>query len=160
ERFGEVLRKGVLASTSICFDLSVFEIFAPLSVGGKVILALNALELGEIVGRDGVSLVNTVPSAMGALMRGGSIPESVEQVYLAGEALGRGLVDGLYELEHIRGVVNLYGPSEDTTYSTWALIERGEKEKPSIGRPVMNTRALVLDKRLGLAPIGVAGELW
>ena len=48
EVFSAEQLRGVLASTSICFDLSVFEIFVPLCVGGKVILARNALELPQL----------------------------------------------------------------------------------------------------------------
>ncbi|MCP4657971.1 MAG: non-ribosomal peptide synthetase, partial [bacterium] len=58
----------------------------------------------------------------------------------------------------IRRVFNLYGPSEDTTYSTWARIERRAGE-PTIGRPVSGTRAYVLDRRRQPVAIGVVGEL-
>src|SRR6185369_2180305 len=60
---------GVLAATSIAFDLSVFEIFVPLSWGGAVILAANALELPALPAAAAVTLVNTVPSAMAELVR-------------------------------------------------------------------------------------------
>ncbi|MDG1601172.1 AMP-binding protein, partial [Bacillus cereus] len=53
---------GVLASTSLSFDLSVFEVFVPLTMGGKVIVAENALHLDKLSTK-GVTLVNTVPSA-------------------------------------------------------------------------------------------------
>src|SRR6185436_15799279 len=53
---------GVLAGTSICFDLSVFELFVPLAWGGRVILVDNALALPSVADQ-GVTLVNTVPSA-------------------------------------------------------------------------------------------------
>ena len=55
---------GVLASTSFCFDISVFELFVPLSCGGKVILAENALHLATLPAARGVTLINTVPSAI------------------------------------------------------------------------------------------------
>ena len=55
---------GVLASTSVCFDLSIFEMFVPLCAGGCIVLADNALELPRLQGAEGVTLVNTVPSAM------------------------------------------------------------------------------------------------
>src|SRR5207302_10479173 len=74
---------GVLASTSICFDLSVFEIFAPLSWGGKVIVVRDALALAEIQA-SGVKLLNTVPSAMAELLRSKSVPASIRTVNLAG----------------------------------------------------------------------------
>src|SRR5205807_8277284 len=60
---------GVLASTSICFDLSIFEIFVPLSWGGTVIVAQNALQLPQLRWTEKVTLVNTVPSAITELLR-------------------------------------------------------------------------------------------
>ncbi|HVG10832.1 MAG TPA: non-ribosomal peptide synthase/polyketide synthase, partial [Thermoanaerobaculia bacterium] len=145
----------VLASTSVCFDLSVFELFVPLSLGGTVVLAANALELAE-----GVTLINTVPSAMAELVRMGGLPASLRAVNLAGEPLPRELVDRIHERAPGVRVLNLYGPSEDTTYSTFAVIPPGEVRPPSIGRPVAGTRALVLDHWLRPAPAGVPGELF
>jgi len=60
---------GVLAATSICFDLSVFELFVPLTCGGKIILADNALALPGLPAANEVTLVNTVPSAIRELLR-------------------------------------------------------------------------------------------
>jgi len=146
---------GVLASTSICFDLSVFEIFVPLSRGGAVVLAANALELPQLPAAGEVTLVNTVPSAMAELVRTGGVPSSVRTVNLAGEALPGTLVD---EIPAGVRVMNLYGPSEDTTYSTFAEIRRGTAA-PSIGRPIAGTRAWVLDRGGLPVPPGVPGDL-
>jgi len=153
---GEALA-GVLASTSICFDLSVFEIFLPLSRGGRVVVARNALELPALGEEAGVTLVNTVPSAMAELA--GRLPASVTTVNLAGEPLPRSLVEAIYAQETVRHVYNLYGPSEDTTYSTWARIPESDPRPPSIGVPVSATRAYLVDRRLGPTPRGVPGEL-
>jgi acyl transferase domain-containing protein/non-ribosomal peptide synthetase component F len=87
---------GVLASTSICFDLSVFEIFVPLSLGGRVILAANALELPRLPGASAVRTINTVPSAMAELVRMRAVPPSVRTVGLAGEPLRRDLVESIH----------------------------------------------------------------
>src|SRR6185295_2335025 len=73
---------GVLASTSICFDLSVFELFVPLSTGGKVVLAEDVLQLLSMARAKEVKLVNTVPSAIVELLRLGGLPESVQTVNL------------------------------------------------------------------------------
>jgi amino acid adenylation domain-containing protein len=151
---------GVLASTSLSFDLSVFELFAPWSVGGTVILAENALQLPHLPAAGEVTLVNTVPSAMAELVRSDSIPGQVETVNLAGEALPRELVRQLYEVESVKRVINLYGPTEDTTYSTFALIAAGEEKAPAIGRPLPHTQAYVLDRVGQPVPVGVAGELY
>jgi len=151
---------GGLASTSICFDLSVFELFAPLSWGGTVILAADALALPELPAAGEVRLVNTVPSAMNELVRAGRVPASVRIVNLAGEPLRRDLVERLYALPGIAEVWNLYGPSEDTTYSTGVRLERGSAREPSIGRLLPNGRGHVLDARQQPVPPGVPGELW
>jgi amino acid adenylation domain-containing protein len=151
--------QGVLASTSICFDLSVFELFVPLSWGGIVILAENALALPNLAAKADVRLINTVPSAISELVRMRAIPDHVRVVNLAGEALRRQLVEQLYEQQTIERVVNLYGPSEDTTYSTYAVMRRGEEGRVVIGRPIAKTRAYVVDERGEVVPIGVAGEL-
>jgi amino acid adenylation domain-containing protein len=150
---------GVLLSTSICFDLSVFELFAPLCVGGKVIVANNALDLPSLHSND-VTLINTVPSAMTELVRMRSIPASVTTINLAGEPLANSLVQAIYEQESVQAVLNLYGPSEDTTYSTYVRLQKGATAEPTIGRPVANTEAYLLDERLEPVPIGVIGELY
>ena len=149
---------GVLASTSVCFDLSVFEIFGPLSVGGKLILMENALELAASAARDEVRLINTVPSAMAELVRQGGVPEGVTTVNLAGEALGRRLVEQIYDLGQVRRVMNLYGPSEDTTYTTYTEVMRGEPGAVTIGRPVSQTQVYILDGQMQVVPDRSAGR--
>ena len=151
---------GVLASTSICFDLSVFELFVPLSCGGRVVLVNNILDLPAVAGGK-VRLVNTVPSAISELVRMKALPESVHTVNLAGEALTQPLVNEIYCLGTVERVFNLYGPSEDTTYSTYALTSQGDNRSSApIGQPVSNSQAYVLDSLMNLAPTGVVGELY
>jgi acyl-coenzyme A synthetase/AMP-(fatty) acid ligase len=123
-------------------------------------MAANALALPELPARQAVTLINTVPSAMTELVRQGALPASVAVVNLAGEALGRELVEAVYEHLPEGAVYNLYGPSEDTTYSVVALVARGEARAPAIGRPIANTEVYVLDTQLQPVPVGVAGELY
>jgi amino acid adenylation domain-containing protein len=148
---------GMLASTSVCFDLSVYEIFLPLSRGGAVIVVENALALPRSAAADQVRLVNTVPSAIAALLKDDAIPAGVRTVNLAGEPLRAELVDALYARGGIERVYDLYGPSEDTTYSTWTLRRAGGPT--TIGCPISNTRAYVLGAALLPLPAGVPGEL-
>ncbi len=160
EQFDAQCLQGMLASTSICFDLSVFELFVPLSWGGTIILAENALALPALPAAKHVRLINTVPSAMAELVRSGSVPASVRVVNLAGEALQRSLVHDLFALPYIQRVCNLYGPTEDTTYSTWADLAAQDDGAVPIGRPIANTQVYLLDAHLQLVPIGVTGELY
>jgi hypothetical protein len=78
---------------------------------------------------------------------------------LGGEALPGDLAQALYALGTVDKVGNLYGPSEDTTYTSYSVVERGA-EQVLIGRPIANTQAYVLDGELQPVPIGVAGELY
>ncbi len=149
---------GVLFSTSICFDLSVFEMFVPLSWGGTVIMAESVLELPRLPSASGVTLVNTVPSAMTEALELGCLPDSVRTVNLAGEKLSVELVGRIYEKTSVTRVYDLFGPSEDTTYSTFAL--RSADGPYTIGRPIANTRVYLLDDRMRPVPIGVTGEMY
>jgi amino acid adenylation domain-containing protein len=148
----------VLFSTSVCFDLSVFEMFVTLSAGGKIVLAKNAVHLPSLPEKDEVTLINTVPSAIAELLRMGAVPASVKTVNLAGEALSDRLVEQIYATTHVEKVYNLYGPTEATTYSTYALVRRGCPV--TIGRPVAGTQCYILDTHRNPVPIGVVGELY
>ncbi|MFL5540511.1 MAG: non-ribosomal peptide synthase/polyketide synthase [Longimicrobiaceae bacterium] len=160
EEFPAGLCAGVLAATSICFDISIFEIFHTLAVGGTVILAENALALPTLPARDRVTLVNTVPSAAAELLRAGGFPASVRIVNLAGEALKGSLVRGVYALPQVEAVYNLYGPTEDTTYSTWARVPRDAAREPTIGRAVGGSRAYLLDAAFAPVADGEVGEVY
>jgi amino acid adenylation domain-containing protein len=149
---------GVLASTSLCFDLSVFELFLPLCCGGRVILAENALCLDTTLERNDVTLINTVPSVIVELLRAGALPKSVRTVNLAGEPLRAELVKQIHDLGHIEKVYDLYGPSETTTYSTFAL--RSSDGPNTIGRPISSTQVYILDSHLQPVPIGGCGEIY
>lgn len=144
---------GVLASTSITFDISVFELFGPLSWGGKVILP------GEGGTPEDVTLIQMVPSSMDTLLRDDDVPASVRIVSLGGEALQNVLAQRIYQRETIQQVLNFYGPTEDTVWSTVALVKRGASEVPAIGRPLPNKRIYLLNQHLQLVPIGARGEL-
>ncbi len=146
-----------IASTSICFDLSVFELFVPLCSGGQVALANSPIDLPAAA--HNASLINTVPSAIATLLQLGKIPATIRVINLAGEPLQSRLVQQLYDACNVQRIYNLYGPSEDTTYSTHALIGRNDTHV-SIGRPISNTRVYVLDTAGDVVPVGVSGELY
>ncbi|MBD2158899.1 non-ribosomal peptide synthetase/type I polyketide synthase [Leptolyngbya sp. FACHB-16] len=150
---------GVLASTSINFDLSVFELFAPLCWGGQVILAENALHLPTLPAAEKVTLLNTVPSVMAELLRMEGIPDGVQVFNLAGEPLSNQLVKRLYKHWPDAQIFNLYGPTEATTYSTFTPVVEGE-HSPTIGHPIANTQIYILDNHLQPVPIGIVGELY
>jgi len=150
----------VLASATINFDCSVFEIYVPLSWGGKIVLARDALQLPSLPSGQDVTLLNTVPSSMSELLRVNGVPNSVRTVNLSAEALPAALVASLYQLPNVRRVHNGYGPTEDTTFTTFALIDKHDKGTPPIGRPIANEQVYLLDRHQQLVPRGIIGELY
>lgn len=149
---------GVLAATSICFDLSAWELFVTLGLGGYVIMADNALALAHLPARERVRLINSVPSAIGALCDTGQIPASVRIINSAGEPLRQALVERLYARTAVARVYDLYGPSEDTTYSTFSLRQPGGHD--TIGRPVAGSAVYLLDAGVQPVPQGHAAEVF
>nr|WP_042178681.1 non-ribosomal peptide synthetase [Kibdelosporangium sp. MJ126-NF4]CEL13334.1 Siderophore biosynthesis non-ribosomal peptide synthetase modules [Kibdelosporangium sp. MJ126-NF4]CTQ99025.1 Siderophore biosynthesis non-ribosomal peptide synthetase modules [Kibdelosporangium sp. MJ126-NF4] len=148
----------VLGATSLSFDVSVFEIFSPLLAGGTVDLVPNLLSL---VGQSWKgSLVSAVPSAMAGLLqdRGGEFTAGT--VVLAGEALPAQVANDVRDEFDECEIINAYGPTEASVYSTVWYSGGPSGGSPTIGRPLTNVRVFVLDSELRLVPPGVAGELY
>lgn len=149
----------VASGTSITFDLSVFELFAPLTLGGCVHLLDNSLELSDWPHREAITLVNTVPSVMWELLTlGGPLP-SPAVINLAGEPLAQALVNALADRCPEARLYNLYGPSEDTTYSTGGPVRAGERT-PTIGRPLDGRHLYLLDEHQRPVAPGEVGEMY
>jgi amino acid adenylation domain-containing protein len=147
-----------LFGTSLNFDLSVFEIWCPLTLGGCVVVVDNVLALTD--GDDlNASLINTVPSALNVLLQRKAIPASTTVLNVAGEPLARELVNAAFADTSVERLYNLYGPSEDTTYSTYKCFRGPTVDNPTIGVPIDNTRVHLLDGAGQLVPRGVVGEI-
>ncbi|MEM6686118.1 MAG: amino acid adenylation domain-containing protein, partial [Bacteroidota bacterium] len=148
----------VFAATSHCFDLSVFEMFYTLSVGKRIRVLKDALAIAAYLSKEKNILLNTVPSAMRTIIDGGYDLSNVNVINLAGEPFPLDIASKLTKTDII--VKNLYGPSEDTTYSTaYTLVNKAYKTIP-IGKPITNTQAYIVDENLHLVPIGVIGKLY
>jgi amino acid adenylation domain-containing protein len=159
--FGQERLARVLATTSLSFDVSVFEIFAPLVVGGTVVLADDLLALADApAGGWRATLASGVPSAFAALLTRGDVDLGAATVALAGEALPPAVLASVRRAMPGCQVANVYGPTEATVYATaWRAGDEVPAVVP-IGRPIPGTRAFVLDRGLRLVPPGVTGELY
>ncbi|WP_035943828.1 AMP-binding protein, partial [Caballeronia glathei] len=147
-----------LFATSLNFDLSIYECFAPLTRGGTVHLVDNVLAL--VRDPHEVSLINTVPSAITSLLDSGASLASIQTINLAGEPLKLALMKRIFAETDVERLCNLYGPSETTTYSTWIQMQKGDHLTESIGKPIANTRIYLLDAQRQLMPPGAVGELY
>lgn len=159
--FGESGLSNVVASTSLNFDVSVFEIFGPLVVGGTIEVVRDALALGEDREERSVSLVSAVPSAFSQLLAQSEVTISTDNVVLAGEALTAQAVREIQTALPGSQIANIYGPTEATVYAAaWYDDGFARQAPPPIGRPVANTQLYVLDAAMRPVPQGVVGELF
>jgi len=158
----------LLASTSLNFDVSVFEIFGPLVTGGCIELVPDLLALADHDRSPiAATLVSGVPSAFSRIL-GDSAAETAttppQTVVLAGEALTGHTLRAIRESLPGAKVANIYGPTEATVYSTaWYDDPEqggGTGHSAPIGSPIPNTTADVLDQFLTPVPPGALGELY
>jgi amino acid adenylation domain-containing protein len=152
---GELAR--VAATTSVCFDPSVFEIFAPLCTGGTVVLKESGLE--PFAPGEDPTMLNGVASMFAPLCRAGAVPDSVRVINVGGEPLSAALVRELYARTRVEAVYNHYGPTEATTCATVALVPPDVQADPPIGRPIAGAEIRLLDPQGRPVAPGEAGEI-
>jgi amino acid adenylation domain-containing protein len=145
----------VFATTSVCFDLSIFEIFYTLTAGKKLRVLPNGLAIPQYLHTSDKILANTVPGVVGTLLGEGTDFSNITVLNMAGEPIPTSYIRQL-DCERIE-VRNLYGPSEDTTYST---VYRIKGDGPVlVGRPISNTQVYITGSGGQLVPAGVTGEI-
>ena len=122
--FGAERLAQVVLSTSLSFDVSVFELFAPLSVGGTVEIVDDLLVLADRSEAWSASLVSSVPSAFSRLLTGGLLDRAdIGTLVFAGEALPAATLARIREVLPHSEVFNLYGPTETTVYCTGGALD-------------------------------------
>ncbi|MGH3784611.1 MAG: amino acid adenylation domain-containing protein, partial [Pseudonocardiaceae bacterium] len=163
ERF--VLGRGdrLLAVTTVGFDIANLEIFGPLLGGAAVVVAgrevaADPFALRQTVISAGVTVMQATPSLWRAVVAEGATELAGVRVLVGGEALPADVAASLVDCA--ASVTNLYGPTETTIWSTVATVDRRTARYPSIGRPITNTQAYVLDAGLRPVPVGAVGELY
>ncbi|MGD2113572.1 MAG: amino acid adenylation domain-containing protein, partial [Acidobacteriota bacterium] len=161
----------VLWVSSLGFDLTQKNLFAPLVVGGELHLPhgdhYDPGELRRTVETQGITRVNCTPSAFYPLVE---LPDdrapgslgSLRSVFLGGEPIARGRLDPwLRSTEGRAEVVNTYGPTEATDIAAFSrLAPPGTEPGPvPVGRPIPDVHVHVLDARGAPAPVGAPGEV-
>ncbi|MBF6169782.1 amino acid adenylation domain-containing protein, partial [Streptomyces gardneri] len=156
----------VLHKTPLTFDVSVWELFWPLQVGARIVVAApdghrdTGYLLDSII-RHKVTVVYFVPSMLEVFLDQPGVREcrSLTTVFCSGETLSVGTARRSRERLGTR-LHNLYGPTETTVEVTSFEVTGHESDTVPIGVPIWNTTTFVLDPWLRLVPTGVAGELY
>ncbi len=159
QRPGFAAEDALLAVTTVSFDIAGLELFLPLTVGGRTVIAAEsevreAFPLVERIGRGDITVLQATPTLWQMLVEAGLKPDPRLKMLVGGEPLPRDLADQLLGLGG--EVWNMYGPTETTVWSSCGRVGSGPID---IGAPIANTVMHVLDGDSQLAPIGVAGEL-
>ena len=151
----------LLAVTTLAFDIAALELFLPLCVGARVVLATREAagdgnQLLALMAESGATVMQATPATWRLLLEAGWNGPTNLKVLCGGEALPRDLADEL--LARSPSVWNMYGPTETTIWSAASPVAPGPGAV-TIGPPIANTEFYVLDKHGQPVPIGVAGEL-
>ncbi len=152
----------VLAITTLSFDISVLELFLPLTVGAQVVIAdqasvVDGKRMSQLLDRHEITVLQATPSTWRMLLSEGWTGRGKIKALCGGEAFPRDLAKRM--LDNCRQVWNMYGPTETTVWSTACQIT--DPDAPIfIGRPIANTQLYVLDANMQQVPIGAVGELY
>ena len=157
----------VLQKTPFSFDVSVWEFFWPLMVGARLVLArpgghLDNAYLMRLIVQEQITTLHFVPSMLRLFLEEPGIEgcDSLRQVMSSGEALSSDLQQHFFTRLPRASLHNLYGPTEAAIDVTaWECQPADHRRIVPIGRPIANTQIYVLDQKLQLLPVGVAGEL-
>ncbi len=157
----------VLQKASFSFDFSVWEIFGTLLAGAQLVLARPGGQqdsgyLVNLIRERRVTVAHFAPAMLQVFLEDPGLEgcDSLRLVFSGGEALSAEARERFFE-RLPSTLINQYGPTEAAVDATYFICRResGRATVP-IGRPAANTRAYVLDARMGPAPVGVPGELY
>ncbi len=159
-----------LLKTTYTFDVSVTELFGWFMGKGRLEILpqgkeKDPREITKVIEERSITHINFVPSMLNLWIEelGKGIRQQqskLKYVMAAGEALSSSTTESFYKEEKQARLENIYGPTEITIYATSCAIEKNKLySNISIGKPMQNVKAYILDKNNKLCPIGVAGEL-
>ena len=153
----------LMAVTTIAFDIAALELFMPLAIGAAVIVTPRDVVrdprlLALSIQAQKATVMQATPSLWQALLADHLEAAKGLKAMVGGEALPGALARRMRELGG--PVLNLYGPTETTIWSTAMALDGDDLDAPPIGRPVWNTTVHVLDKSMQLVPVGVQGDLY
>jgi amino acid adenylation domain-containing protein len=151
----------LVAVTTISFDIAGLELFLPLIVGAKVVIAerdavADGFKLLKQIEAVGATAMQATPAGWRLLLEAGFRAPSKFKMLCGGEALPRELANRL--LEGSGELWNMYGPTETTIWSSCTRVAGGN-EPITVGGPIANTQFYVLDHHDQPVPGGVPGQL-
>jgi hypothetical protein len=154
-------RDTLVAVTTLSFDIAGLELYLPLTVGGRLVIASREIasdgcRLGALITEVGATVMQATPATWRLFLEADWLGNRQLRILCGGEALPRALANQL--LERCGSLWNMYGPTETTIWSTTKKID-SEEGPVYLGQPLANTHVYILDGHLNPVPVGVPGEL-
>ncbi len=151
----------VVSVTTLSFDIAGLELFMPIVSGAQTVIAtreeaLDGKKLSHLLDASSATLLQATPATWQLLLEARWKGSPSFKALCGGEALPVDLARRLLPL--VGSLWNMYGPTETTIWSTMERIESADSPI-SIGRPIANTTAHIVDESLRSVPIGASGEL-
>jgi amino acid adenylation domain-containing protein len=168
--FGTEAAKSVLQTTRHVFDSAVWQLLWPLTNGGKTTIlngsaALNAETIADLIALNQVTITDFVPSVFNmiapSVMHNPVLRDKLKTLrvlIVGGEEITTTTTLDFQKMFPELVIVNLYGPTEASIGSICYRVEGNETKIP-IGKPIMNTKALIVNECGQLCPVGIAGEI-
>ena len=163
----------LLFVTSMCFDLSVYDVFGVLAAGAGLVIASQAEinnfnQLQLMLQRYQITFWDSVPSTLDYLIReleaGDTdfVQNSLRLVFLSGDWIPVKLPNKIKKHFPSAKVISLGGATEATVWSNYYPIEEMDETWKSVpyGRPIDNNFFYILNDQLQPVPIGVIGNLF
>ena len=153
----------LLAVTQTSFDISVLELFLPLTLGAELHLAdddttRDGRLLARLIDESNPTIMQATPSTWRMLLKNGWENRSNATLLCGGEAFPVDLANQLLDISD--DVWNMYGPTETTVWSSAYRLTPPVEGFVSLGTPLANTQMWVLDEALRPQPPGAPGELF
>ena len=175
----------IIGLSSMCFDLSVYDIFGALISGAQLVMIPSILDVNymeKVIQDEGITIWNSVPAILNMLIDNMShnscepaywevnqdynanvnFNDSLRVIMLSGDWIPLGLVGGVREIFPFADIISLGGATEASIWSIYYPIMDVKKDWKSIpyGYPLANQKFYVLDYQMEYCPVGVMGELY
>ncbi|UCH92861.1 MAG: amino acid adenylation domain-containing protein [Candidatus Aminicenantes bacterium] len=155
----------LLPTGALAFDITTFEIWGPLLNGVPLVLVdksviLNSKEFEKVLHVHQVTHLHLIPQLFDQLaVERPGIFERLDYFLVGGDLVRPRYVNEIRKKYRDLRILHMYGPTENTTFSTFFPVDREYEGALPIGRPIANSFVYILDKCHKLQPVGVFGEL-
>ncbi|MCP4158153.1 MAG: amino acid adenylation domain-containing protein, partial [bacterium] len=155
----------LLLTGDYVFDITTYEIWGPLLKGAALYLAqkdkiMDAEKLETVIVKNKITLIHLIPQIFNQVAhQNPGVFAGLKRFLVGGDIVRPGEVNRVREQNKNLEIIHMYGPTENTTFSTYFPVQTNYEGRIPIGKPLANSTVYLLNKYGGLVPEGVPGEI-